>query len=55
MLGIVKVPPAKFKTVLGGDFPFVRGIPTVVFVILLEGVPVGFFSPLVSDKFDGEF
>ena len=55
MLWIVKIPSAKFKGILDGDFPFIRGIPTAVFVILLEGVPVGFFSPLVSDKLNGEF
>ena len=54
MLGIVKVPPAKFKAVLDRDFSFVRGVPTMVFIVLLEGIPVGFFSSLVSDELNGE-
>jgi len=55
VLWIVKIPVAEFKGILDRDLPFIRGVPVEVLSILLEGVPIGFFSSLVSDKLNGEF
>jgi hypothetical protein len=55
VLGILWFPPTELKAILLRKFSGGVGIPLQGFLILFEGVPVLFFSFLVSDKFDGEF